>query len=382
MTIADIDTDDVRTTNSPTVGEREVDETVLETVGPLEGRSADASVPDLISRVRPERVAKTLRCLDTTRGRGLEVGPLYAPMVTKDEADVWYVDIDTTESLRQHYSGHPGVPVEDIVQVDMPLTQDGRVRSITEAAEGVGPFDWAVASHVVEHVPDLVGWLADLAGSLVDDGLLALAVPDRRYCFDARRPRTTVGQMLAAHEDGDTRPSVRAVYDHHAEAVVITPGDAWRGVDPGPAGRIHDLAYVQEQLAAHAGTSDYIDCHVWLFTPTELVDQLSVLASLGLLDFVVEDVLPTAVDDLEYYVTLRRLPRTLSDVDRSRRLAEGFTAPEEQRLPEPVVEDEPVVPEVPEGAALQVVTDKEMRLIRVKRRALGPVRRLAGRLAR
>ncbi|MBA3780525.1 MAG: methyltransferase domain-containing protein [Nocardioides sp.] len=93
------------------------------------------------------------------------------------------------------------------------LTHRGR-RHDAHARRGTrpgGPYAWGIASHVIEHIPDLVGWLAQLADVVADDGVLVLAVPDKGYGFDAHRPLTTVGQILAAHEEGHTRPGVPSV---------------------------------------------------------------------------------------------------------------------------------------------------------------------------
>ena len=123
--------------------------------------------------------------------------------------------------------------VENIPDIDYVLIQpDGHTLSIAEAAKPGAPYDWIVASHVIEHVPDVVGWLTDLAEIAVDDGVLALIVPDQRYTFDVHRPLTTVGQMLQAHEDGDERPSVRAVYDHFSATLDYKYLEVWRGNAP------------------------------------------------------------------------------------------------------------------------------------------------------
>ncbi|MEX3900116.1 methyltransferase domain-containing protein [Paraburkholderia sp. BR10954] len=49
-------------------------------------------------------------------------------------------------------------------------------------------FDYVIASHVIEHVLDLVGWVHSLLAALKHAGRIVLAVPDRRYTFDYVRP--------------------------------------------------------------------------------------------------------------------------------------------------------------------------------------------------
>ncbi len=52
------------------------------------------------------------------------------------------------------------------------------------------PADLLVASHVIEHVPDLITWLREIASVLKPTGQARLAIPDRRYTFDLLRVET------------------------------------------------------------------------------------------------------------------------------------------------------------------------------------------------
>ena len=170
------------------------------------------------------------------------------------------------------------------------------------------PYDWIVASHVIEHVPDVIGWLTDLAEIAVDDGALALIVPDQRYTFDVHRPLTTVGQMLQAHQDGDQRPSVRAVYDHYSATVAYNGQEAWRGSAPTFDAPAHPWWQAAEEVERSLG-GDYVDCHVWLFTPESFLRQMRELRRGGHSTWYVEKILPTRPDDLEFSAILRRVPR-------------------------------------------------------------------------
>jgi hypothetical protein len=241
-------------------------------------------------------------------GRGLEIGPLHSPIVRKHEAAVHYVDIKDQEGLRAYYDGHVGITVEDIPEIDYPLTQpDGNIASLVEATKAGAPFDWCVASHVVEHVPDLIGWLEELAEVTVDGGALVLVVPDRRYCFDVHRPPTSVGAMLEANLLGSVRPGVRAVYDHYSKVVQYNVVDLWRAVLPSYDQRYHTPA--ETDALVQQSLHDYVDAHVWLFTPTEFVEQLHELRVIGRSQWYVEEVFPTPRNDIEFMVRLRRLAR-------------------------------------------------------------------------
>jgi hypothetical protein len=254
--------------------------------------------------------------VDLAAGTGLEIGPLAAPIVTSPPWDVRYVDVYDSAQLRERYGPDPNVLTEDIVDVHFTLSHEGRVRSLGEAAAPGAPYKWAVASHVGEHVPDLIGWLADLATLLDDDGRLFLMLPDRRFTFDAGRPPTTLGQMLEAFGRRDVVPSERAVFDFFRSAIPqLPPADLWAGASVAEVPTIHTV----EQAAGlrdAALRGEYVDCHVWVFSPAELLAQLSDLGELDLLDFTVEYLIPTPVNEFEFTVVLRRIPRGASRSER------------------------------------------------------------------
>ena len=262
---------------------------------------------------------------DFGSGRGLEIGPLHRAIVPRDRAEVGYVDVWDQAGVRAHYADKPTVIAEQIPVIDYFLTQpDGRMVTLVEAAAAGAPFDWVVASHVIEHVPDVITWLEHLAELVADDGTLVLAVPDKRFCFDTHRPVTTVGQLLAARERGDTVPSPRAVHDYFANFVEVDSAPLWRGESPP---RRTDLAALEEavEMAERARGGEYVDCHVWLFTPDTFLSQLRDLRRLGFSSWYVEQQRATLRDDLEFLVRLRRIPRGVdSRVDPDGELAPGL----------------------------------------------------------
>jgi len=254
----------------------------------------------------PDRRIRTVTGLfDFSSGHGLEVGPLHRPLVSRQTADVSYVDVYPRERLAQEHACSPHIVIEDIPEIDFPLWDGERVRTIEEAAKDGAPFDWIYASHVIEHVPDVIGWLQQLEAISSDHGALILVVPDRRYTFDVHRPPTTVGEMLLAHDRGDTIPSVRAVYDHHRSAVSAAAPKLWQREMPGYDARIHHLAYVQRQLE-RTRAGEYVDCHVWTFTDSSFTEQVGELGDLGLTTWWVEALRPVPRNGIEFVVVLRR----------------------------------------------------------------------------
>ncbi|GGR61555.1 hypothetical protein J2S40_000820 [Nocardioides luteus] len=258
------------------------------------------SIPTPTPRAR--RVAEIF---DFSAGRGLEIGPLHMPLVPRDAADVAYLDLYDRDRLYETHQINPNISRDSIPEIDYPMWDGTRMRTLEEAAKEGAPFDWALASHVVEHVPDLVGWLGQVESVIAPDGALVLVVPDRRYTFDAHRPPTTMGQILQAHEDRHTVPSVRAVYDHHRSAVVADPKRLHQRGPSEAETCVHDLGYTRSQVE-RARQGEYVDCHVWTYTDRSFPEIIAELRRLGLTGWSVETLLPVQGNDIEFYVVLRR----------------------------------------------------------------------------
>jgi len=123
-------------------------------------------------------------------------------------------------------------------------------------------FDWIVASHVVEHTPDLIGFLNNCADVLTDDGILALIVPDKRYTFDRLRQQSSIGSIIDAHIQSRTRPTPGDILD-----LVLMGSDIKRDEHFKKTVTLHNnpAADMYNECTAKAS---YTDSHVWVFGPS------------------------------------------------------------------------------------------------------------------
>jgi predicted SAM-dependent methyltransferase len=127
------------------------------------------------------------------RGDGIEIGGLDIPLHLPSAARVRYVDRKDLAGLRADF---PNLAHRAFVNVD--VVDDGEVLSTFGSDE----LDFVVANHMIEHTQDPIGTLEAHVRVLRPGGMLYLAVPDRRYTFDAVRDRTPLEHHLRDHEEG------------------------------------------------------------------------------------------------------------------------------------------------------------------------------------
>src|SRR6185312_15045331 len=90
-------------------------------------------------------------------------------------------------------------------------------------------LDYVLASHVMEHVPDFLGWLESNLKLLKVGGRIAVAFPDKRYCFDIKRRSTCISDILCAYLEKRKKPTFQQICDHFWNVCKVTPISAWDG---------------------------------------------------------------------------------------------------------------------------------------------------------
>lgn len=116
----------------------------------------------------------------------LEIGPLTRPLAKKDKyPNTLYSDIRNTEQIKKLYSSNDylattniSVAIQDIVNIDIVL-QNSYKDTFKEKH-----FDYIIASHVLEHVEDIIFTLQDIYSIMNNECKFIIFYPDKRYCFD------------------------------------------------------------------------------------------------------------------------------------------------------------------------------------------------------
>ena len=118
-------------------------------------------------------------------GHGVEIGALNTPLALPDGAHTTYADYLSTEELRLAYPSLSG-----IVPVDILL----KSRDFSELEPD--SFDFIVANHVIEHLPNPLRAIETWGRALAPFGTMYIAFPVRERCLDAPRPISTIEHLI------------------------------------------------------------------------------------------------------------------------------------------------------------------------------------------
>lgn len=255
----------------------------------------------------------------TKEQTGLEIGPSLRPVAPKSEGyQVEIIDHLSREALIAEYQAM-GLDTSRVEEVDY-LWEGG---SYSETTGKSGYYDYVIASHVIEHVPDFAGFLQDCSNMLKTDGILSLAVPDKRFTLDYFRMATTVRNVIDDHLSTDKNGSVGALADYCSHVVCRghrreTSWSPLRSLFMGPGYRfIHDETFARNTYEGAVKERVFHDIHQNVFTPSSFRLLIYELWQYGLTDLKIAGIRKPAFA-AEFLVSLRKseTPPVLSDRER------------------------------------------------------------------
>lgn len=192
-------------------------------------------------------------------GQVLEIGPGSRPFTVSPNAQVFYADRSVEGGRDANWPELIGSPSGVQAHYDINLDTQG----LTPIAHGA--LDGVVASHVIEHVANPLGVIAEFHRVLKDGGKLLLVVPDRTRTFDAVRAPTPFAVPLAKYKAA-AREVDEASIREFCEAIYRQPR-----IHPPTVREWHDPCQLNaERVALHRRRSIHV--HVW--TPEEFASLL------------------------------------------------------------------------------------------------------------
>jgi len=259
-----------------------------------------------------DRTEKILH-LCNLEGKGLEIGPSHSPVVPKSGGrDIETIDHLDREGLVQKYKAY-GLDIDfgKIEEVDY-VWQGG---SYTELTGKRDHYDYIIASHLIEHTCDLIGFLGDCWEMLKEGGALSLAIPDKGYCFDYFRPVSGLGKVIDAHLAGPSVHTPGTLYEHFLYKCLYNGRIAWDDNRPGEL-TLTPFSDSKATLDAALKSEVYTDAHNWVFTKDSFQSLIYDLNCLGFIRF--ETAAAFGVSGCEFYISLRKTKEYITPDDSHR----------------------------------------------------------------
>jgi len=247
----------------------------------------------------------------------VEIAPYHSPILKKSDGyNVLSLDVFDTDTLIRKAKEDPNVPDELLTMIE-PVDIVGDACSIGTAFQKLNlerKVNSIVSSHNFEHLPNPIKFFRGCSVGLKIGGVLSMAIPDYRACFDHFRFPTRLSDWLFAYRKDLSCPSPEMRFDSKLNASYYKVSDlvAAVGCDIStgdkdlfvPNGDIQELYPMYlESIEATA----YEDTHVSVLTPNIFKLHLLDLSYVGLIDFEIIEVSETV--GLEFFVHLRKVDK-------------------------------------------------------------------------
>lgn len=171
------------------------------------------------------------------KGSGIEIGALHEPLEIPSHARVRYVDRMPVDKLRKLY---PELSNYKLVEPD--IIDDGEIlQSIPDSS-----VDFVIANHMIEHCENPIGTIENHLRVLKQDGILYMAVPDKRCIFDRNRPVTSLEHLIRDYKEGP-QWSMYSHFEEYGRLVNKIPEDE-------VAAHAQDLINVNYSIHFHVWT--------------------------------------------------------------------------------------------------------------------------------
>jgi len=232
----------------------------------------------------------------------LELGPYARPQFRRPHFNVYYADICTPDQIRAEAAKHGYNPDLAPDHIDIIVNPDRDPSIQTDLR-----FRQLFSSHTIEHQPDLIRHLREMA-NLADspESIYFLAIPDRRYCFDHYQVDSTIAEVLGAHIEKRRRLLPSTLLQNELFGCHNNEYNHWLN-DHGP----HPMTKLTIERIRECMTNaqrlltEYVDSHAWKFTPESFDLIIELLYLLELQPWRIERIWTTARGSNEFYAILK-----------------------------------------------------------------------------
>ncbi len=232
----------------------------------------------------------------------LEIGGGYNPLAPKSKGfNTKTVDHDTAENIYKKYKAQ----IENNI-----YSKNNKVEYVDYIWKGEfldniikERFDIVIASHVIEHIPNVLSFLKSTSNLINNDGIVSLAVPDKRYTFDYFRYPSEFGlavdnynNKVSKHSDGD-------VYNNFGYNCEKNGLSSWSNNDGHGEFEI-PIKFEDIKKQMKLNDSTYVDAHKWVFTPSSFKLFISEANKLGITSLKIVDAFETRTNEFIIHLSL------------------------------------------------------------------------------
>ena len=200
----------------------------------------------------------------------LEIGPFYSPRLIGDH--VRYFDVLDKAGLIARAKA-TGLDYTQVPDIDF-VSPTGDLSVVSSS------FRFLFSSHCIEHQPNLVCHLNQVARLIDRGGLYFLIIPDKRYCFDHFLPESTIADVIDAHLTRRTAHTARSVIEHRVLTTHNDPLRHWQRNHGTPSLDLRKIVGALAEIEASGGK--YVDVHAWQFTPNSFRTIINTIGDMRL----------------------------------------------------------------------------------------------------
>lgn len=256
---------------------------------------------------------KTITKFITKEMLGIEVAPWHSPLAPKRQGyNCISLDIFDTDDLRNRSQNDELLPDEKLANIEN-VDIVGNANDIAELVDKrgeLGTYDYIISSHNFEHLPNPIKFLQGCGRVLKKNGLISMAIPDKRGCFDYFRPHSTTSDFIEAFFEERKSPTLAQQFAH-ASLTARYNGNIVFMQNENPVNISSSKTLAADfknwldrrnkEIPPHL----YADAHCSVFTPASFFLIINDLRFLRLSNFEVIAIEPTG--GAEFFVHLRNM---------------------------------------------------------------------------
>jgi SAM-dependent methyltransferase len=217
---------------------------------------------------------------DLSTAEILEIGASDDPTFFKGEANIFFMDWFSREELFKKFKKTRPARANKLADVDYVIKDNKFSHHIQKK------FDLIIANHVVEHIPDLISWLAQIRSILKPNGQLFLSIPHKEFTFDKIRRVSSAVDLLKCHDQKLSAPDVYQVFEHIHLWRPIKAENIWEdNYDHLLTQARFSIEESMKKAVQRTGSGAYVDVHCHVFTTGSWRGLIDDLKSLGKIPF-------------------------------------------------------------------------------------------------